>query len=127
MLQSKFWQAFFALAPFFMFILIFMGYAIFMITIFSEIPEMEADPDHMPFYFFGGLGTFLFMIFLVILISLASLVFYIVHAVQNPNLKENNLLLVWILLFIFINGIAQFLYWIIEIINKRDEQTVTTQ
>ena len=127
MLQSKFWQAFFALAPFLMFLLIFMGYAIFMIAIFSEMPEMESDPDHMPFFFFGGLGSFLFLMFLAILISLASLVFYIVHAVQNPNLRENNLLLVWILLFIFINGIAQFLYWIIEIINKRNDQTLTTQ
>ena len=127
MLQSKFWQAFFALAPFIIFLLIFFGYAIFMIAMFSQASELETDPDQMPFYFLGGLGSFLMLIFLAITLSLASLIFYIVHAVQNPNLKENNLLLVWILLFVFINGIAQFLYWIIEIINKRDDQSVISQ
>lgn len=31
-----------------------------------------------------------------------NLVFYIFHTRQNPNLKKNNLLLVWALTFIFI-------------------------
>lgn len=126
MLHSKFWQAFFALVPFFVFILIFMGYAIFMIAMFSGVPEMESEPDRMPYLFFGGLGTFLFFLFLAIFLSLASLVFYIVHAVQNPNLKDNNLLIVWIILFIFVGGISQLLYWIIEIVNKRNNTTTVT-
>lgn len=120
MLHSKFWQAFFALVPFFIFIIIFAGYALFMIFVFSQAPEMETDPERIPFVFFGGLGTFVFLLFLAILLSLASLVFYIVHAVQNPNLKDNNLLIVWIILFIFVGGISQLLYWIIEIVNKRN-------
>ena len=68
--------------------------------------------------FFGGLGFLIFMVFLVVIISFASLVFYIVHAVQNPNLKNNNMLIVWILLFIFISGIGQFVYWLVEIVSK---------
>ncbi len=43
----------------------------------------------------------------------------IVHATQNPNLKENNMLIVWILLFVFVSGIGQLVYWIVEIIGKR--------
>lgn len=121
MLQNKFWQAFFALIPLIIFFLFFIGYAVFLITLFNQVPELEADPDKVPFAVFGGLGTFFFLIFLAIFLSLASLVFYIVHAVQNPNLKGNNLLVVWILLFIFVGGISQLLYWIIEIVNKRNE------
>lgn len=120
MLHSKFWQAFFALVPLIIFFGFFIAYAIFLITILHQVPELEADPDKVPFAVFGGLGTFFFLLFLAIFLSLSSLVFYIVHAVQNPNLKENNLLIVWILLFIFIGGISQLLYWIIEIVNKRN-------
>ena len=121
MLHNKFWQAFFALVPLIIFFLLFVGYAIFFITLFNQAPELEADPDKVPFFVFGSLGSFLFFIFLAIFLSLASLVFYIVHAVQNPNLQGNNLLIVWIILFIFIGGISQLLYWIIEIVNKRNE------
>ena len=121
MLHNKFWQAFFALVPFIAFFIFIIAYAVFLITIFQHGPEIEANPDQLPFMVFGSLGTFIFLIFLMIFLSLGSLVFYIVHAVQNPNLKGNNLLVVWILLFIFVGGIAQLLYWIIEIINKRNE------
>ena len=120
MLHSKFWQAFFALVPFIVFFILFCAYGIFLITLFNQAPELEADPDKVPFVVFGSLGTFFALIFIVIFLSLASLVFYIVHAVQNPNLKGNNLLIVWILLFIFVGGISQLLYWIIEIVNKRE-------
>lgn len=120
MLHSKFWQAFFALVPIIICFIIFFAYAVFLITLFNQAPELEADPDKVPFVVFGGLGTFFFLLFLVIFLSLASLVFYIVHAVQNPNLKGNNLLVVWIILFIFVGGISQLLYWIIEIVNKRE-------
>jgi hypothetical protein len=61
-----------------------------------------------------------------ICVSLGSLVFYIVHAANNPNLRENNMLLIWILLFVFANGIGQLIYWIVEIINKRAHQTMKT-
>jgi hypothetical protein len=74
--------------------------------------------------FFGGIGVFLLFIFLAVLLSVGSLVFYIVHAAQNPNLKYNNLLLVWILLFVFANGLGQLIYWIIEVVNKRQANPV---
>ncbi len=117
MIQSKFWQAFFALAPLIGIVLIIAGYAVFLISIFSHMEEFE-HMDRPPMAFFGGMGFFLFTVFLVVLLSIGSLIFYIVHAVQNPNLQHNNLLLVWILLFIFASGIGQLIYWIVEILAK---------
>ncbi len=117
MIQSKFWQAFFALAPFIGLVLIVGGYAVFLFTLFSNLEEFERL-ERPPMAFFGGLGFFIFMVFLVVLLSIGSLIFYIVHAVQNPNLQQNNLLLVWILLFIFASGIGQLIYWIVEILAK---------
>lgn len=121
MLHNKFWQAFFALAPFLIFFCLFIGYGIFLIAAISEGSHVPGDPDHLSgSLIFGSLGTFLLLLFLAVFLSLASLVFFIVHAVQNPNLKGNNLLIVWILLFVFVGGISQLLYWIIEIVNKRN-------
>lgn len=123
MLHNKFWQGFFALAPFISFLLIMIGYIFFMYTIFTNLPELE-NGGQPPMEFWQGFGAFFIMLFLVIFISLGSLIFYIVHAVQNPNLKENNMILVWILLFIFVGGISQLIYWVIEIIGKRESNTL---
>lgn len=119
MLNNKFWQAFFALAPIIGFFLIFIGYAVFLMSIFGNVEEMDRGGGP-PWPFFKGLGFFFFMIFLVVVISVGSLIFYIIHATKNPNLKHDNLLLVWILLFIFASGIGQMIYWIVEILAKKD-------
>ena len=122
MINSKFWQAFFALAPFIILFGFLIGYFIFLIAIFSNAAEGGLDHyEDDPFAMMGGITAFFLFIIFVILVSLGSLIFYIVHAVQNPNLKGNNLLLVWILLFIFANGIGQFIYWLVEIIGKRNQ------
>lgn len=122
MIQSKFWQAFFALAPFIGLFLIIGGYVVFVISVLGNLEELEHSM-YPPMTFFGGLGFLLFMVLLIVLVSIGSLIFYIVHAVQNPNLQHNNLLLVWILLFIFASGIGQLIYWIVEILAKNKQVT----
>lgn len=120
MLNNKFWQGFFAIAPLASFIFILIGYAVFMFTIFNNLDTLESNGTP-PREFFGGMGFFFLMIFFVILIGFASLIFYVVHAVQNPNLKDNNMLIVWILLFLFVSGVSQFIYWLTEIVAKRNQ------
>jgi hypothetical protein len=121
-LKSKFWQTFFALAPFVSLILIFIAYAIFLITVLNTVSQGGDEPN--PVALFGGVGVMVFAIFTIFLISMASLVFYIVHAAYNPNLRHNNLLILWILLFLFTSGLGQFIYWIVEIVNKPDPSPV---
>ena len=121
MLQNKFWQAFFALAPIITFFIAISFYLGALLYFFSQMPELESSPNISASVILGNIWIFMIFIFMAVLISMGSLVFYIVHAVQNPNLKENNLLLVWILLFIFLGGISQLLYWIIEVVNKRNK------
>jgi len=125
MLRSKFWQAFFAIGPIAMLFLGMIAYFIFLFFIFSNMDKLDhSSGNYSASLILGNLSVFLIFIFLAILISLGSLVFYIVHAANNPNLRENNMLLVWILLFIFANGIGQLIYWIIEIVNKRDKEII---
>ena len=49
------------------------------------------------------------------------------HAVQNPNLKQGNTLVVWILLFVFVGGIGKLIYWIIEILGKKNTVQLQNQ
>ncbi len=124
MLHSKFWQAFFALAPILGFFFLIFGYFFFVFSLVTDIQAIEASGNAVaPEMIFGNLLWFFSFIFLSMFIYLGSLIFYIVHAVQNPNLKENNLLIVWILLFVFVSGIGQLIYWIVEIISKRKAVT----
>ncbi|MGB5377117.1 hypothetical protein [Muriicola sp.] len=120
MLQSKFWQGFFAIGPIAMLFLGMIAYFVFLILIFNNLDALDNDSgNYSASLILGNVGAFILFILVAICVSLGSLVFYIVHAANNPNLRENNMLLVWILLFIFANGIGQLIYWIIEIINKR--------
>lgn len=126
MLHNKFWQAFFALAPIIIGILSIGFYLYFVFDLVSDVQAVEAmgkEPEVT--MILGNIAWFFGFIMLVILISLSSLIFYIVHAVQNPNLKGNNLLIVWVLLFVFIGGIGQLIYWLVEIVSKRNDAITT--
>lgn len=119
MINNKFWQGFFALAPLLSLFLILIGYFWFIFLVIAG----DGDPGHWgDAEVLGGVFSFLAIILLVVLISVGSLIFYIVHAAQNPDLRGNNMLLVWILLFIFANGIGQLIYWIVEILSKPGKQ-----
>ena len=120
MLHNKFWQAFFALAPLILCFLSIGYYLYFAFDLVADIEAVEATGgEPSASMILGNVAWFVGYMVILILISLSSLVFYIVHAVQNPNLKGSNLLIVWILLFILVGGISQLIYWIVEIIGKR--------
>lgn len=125
MLHSKFWQAFFALAPILIGILSIGFWMYFVVHLITNIEAAEATGGEVEAsMILGNIAWFVTIIMLIILISLSSMVFYIVHAVQNPNLKGNSLLVVWILLFIFVSGIGQLIYWLVEIVGKRDDPKI---
>ncbi|UCD60889.1 MAG: hypothetical protein JSV59_13675 [Flavobacteriaceae bacterium] len=121
MIHNKYWQAFFALSPIIILFIMMLGYFIFLFSLFSNIPELERSHDEPPELILEWIGSFMIVIFLVVLLSIASLVFFIVHAVQNPNLKQGHMLLLWILLFIFVGGLGQLIYWLVEIVSKRGQ------
>jgi hypothetical protein len=121
MIHNKYWQAFFALSPIIILFIMMLGYFAVLFSIFSNIPELEQAHNEPPELILQWVGSFMVVIFLVILLSVSSLVFYIVHAVQNPNLKQGYMLLLWILLFIFVGGLGELIYWLVEIVAKRNQ------
>jgi glucan phosphoethanolaminetransferase (alkaline phosphatase superfamily) len=124
MLQSKFWQGFFAIGPIAILFLGMIAYFIFLFFMFQNMDELEYASSYSNSNMMGNLGLLMLYVLIAILVAFGSLIFYIVHAANNPNLRENNMLLIWILLFVFANGIGQLIYWIIEIVNKRAQKTL---
>ena len=121
MIHNKYWQAFFALSPIIILFIMMLGYFAVLFSIFSNIPELEQAHNEPPELILQWVGSFMVVIFFVILLTVSSLVFYIVHAVQNPNLKQGYMLLLWILLFIFVGGLGELIYWLVEIVAKRNQ------
>lgn len=60
--------------------------------------------------------SFAFPIVLVSLLSIALLIFYILHTVSNKKLESIEQLM-WVLFFIFFGIIAFPVYWLIRIWN----------
>jgi len=124
MIHNKFWQAFFALAPILIGFFSIGYYLYFVLDMVTDIQAAEAIGSEPSLgIILGNIARFFGFILFIVLISMASLIFYIVHAVQNQNLKGNGLLVVWILLFIFVSGVGQLVYWLVEIVGKNDAIT----
>ena len=102
----------FTFLPFFIFPFIFLEIFRFVIDIVATSEHGEPQASDVLVSIFA----FIWPIILVSLLSLALLIFYIVHTVGNKKL-ENTEKLMWVLLYIFFGIIAFPIYWIIRIWN----------
>jgi hypothetical protein len=89
---------------------------------FSQIPDMIPtsrfdEPD--PRQFFENMMGIMLLGILVSMLSIAALIVYIVHAVNNKRIDSGERVM-WILLFVFLNGIAQPIYFFMRVMS--DEQ-----
>ncbi len=95
----------------------------FMVNAFSIVqtngaPDAEALSDS-----FRGL---LILTVIGIFLSIGLLIYYIIHAVNNKKLTDNERV-IWVILFIFISNIAFIIYWILRIWqDKSDTNMLST-
>jgi hypothetical protein len=98
----------------------FIIFPIIIVQIFAFILEMVAANQHHtdpePAEIFLAISSFVVPIILVSLLSLALLIFYIIHAATNKKM-ENVEQVLWILLFVFFGIIAFPIYWLMRIWN----------
>src|SRR5690606_13746816 len=102
-------QGFLAIAPFVLFILIFVGYFMFIFSMVSNAGNLE-NHNGLPPNFLTGMGMVLLIAFLTAIISLLSLVYFLIRAAKNPNLEQNNMRVVWILIIVLVSGIGNLIY-----------------
>lgn len=73
-----------------------------------------------PYDFFHFLLPFIVSIIITSLLSLILMIYYIIHAVNNNAIKQEERI-AWILIFIFINIPSFPVYWYLRIWNEKAE------
>ena len=97
----------------------FIFFPIIFIQVFGFVLNMIAASEHSdpePVEVFQGILSFIVPIVLISLLSLALLIFYIIHAATNKKLEGIEQIM-WILLFIFFGIIAFPIYLFMRIWN----------
>ena len=114
-------QAILAIVPITLFILGLLSYfGIF----FSMFSTLEAQLGHMGSStsllsaLLGNLIIFIFLVLMSFFTGVISFVYFVVHAVKNPNLIKSDDRLIWIIAIIFGNGLGIFIYWLMQIKRK---------
>lgn len=110
-----------AIVPLAIFLLAMLSYFIIFFSLFGTLDAQighEGTSKSMLTSLLGNLIIFIFLVFIGFFIGVISFVYYVVHAVKNPNLIDSDDRLLWILAIILGNGIGVFVYWIYQIKKK---------
>lgn len=119
-------QAILATIPLAIFILAMLSYLVIFFSFFGTIDSQlghEGASKSMLVSLLGNLVIFIFLVFLGFFVGVISFIYYVVHAVKNPNLIESDDRLLWILAIILGNGIGVLVYWIYQI-KKKDPRPI---
>jgi hypothetical protein len=97
-------------------ITLFIGYFVSFIFIFlSAFNPMELkNSDTPPAGFLGGFAVAFAIMMLLMLVVFTNLILFIIHAVNNKALPDNERL-VWIIVFIFAGLVGFPIYWYMRI------------
>ena len=91
---------------------------IFMAFIPTAI-QLENSHQEVPVELFRSLSVMIFLIILALIIKLGIMIYYIVHASNNPK-NENNTKIMWIVLLVLVGSISSIVYYFIEILPSKD-------
>ena len=114
-------QAILAIVPVTLFILGLLSYLGIFFSMFSTIDAQLGHMGNSKSLLSALLGNLIIFIFLVLMsffTGVISFVYFIVHAVKNPNLIKSDDRLLWIIAIIFGNGLGIFVYWFSQIKRK---------
>ena len=91
---------------------------IFMAFIPTAI-QLENSHQEVPVELFRSLSVMIFLIILALIIKLGIMIYYIVHASNNPK-NENNTKIMWIVLLVLVGSISSIVYYFIELLPSKD-------
>ncbi|MBO6211754.1 hypothetical protein SAMN05421738_102122 [Algoriella xinjiangensis] len=114
-------QAILAIVPVTLFILGLLSYFGIFFSMFSTIDAQLGHMGNSKSLLSALLGNLIIFIFLVLMsffTGVISFVYFVVHAVKNPNLIKSDDRLFWIIAIIFGNGLGIFVYWFSQIKRK---------
>jgi uncharacterized protein with PQ loop repeat len=92
------------------------GFVIYMFTGF--VPNMirmeQQGTDEMPLAVLSQVTPFIITAVIVGLLSLVLLIYFIIHAMNNPQVKDDERV-IWVLVLIFLGSLAFPVYWAMRI------------
>lgn len=125
MLNNSKLQAFLAIGPFAMIFILIISYFVFVfgiigLSIHEEVIE-EGNSVGFPIGFAVGMGIFVALFFATIIASIFSWIYFLIHAIKNPNydgMENQNNRVIWVLVIALISGFGPLIYWLVEIKSK---------
>jgi NADH:ubiquinone oxidoreductase subunit 6 (subunit J) len=114
--STKIWLGILTFLPMF---LIF-AYIFYIFTAFIPTAmRLEDSHQEVPMELFQSISVMILFIVLAIIIKMGIMIYYIVHASNNPK-NENNTKIMWIVLLVLVGTISSIVYYFLEILPSKD-------
>ena len=111
--SRKIWLGILTFLPF---VLVFIYFILFFTVFLNNIHQLEqSHHDEFPLELVKSLFIVFIPIFLSIVISLIIMIYYIVHANNNPN-NDSGKKIMWTLILILITSVGSLVYYFVEIL-----------
>jgi NADH:ubiquinone oxidoreductase subunit 6 (subunit J) len=103
--------------------------AILMLIYFVAIIVLIRDAlvfkdEDMPFPILGDVLWLVILALLMGLLSFGLMVYYIIHAINNPQI-DNNEKIIWVLLFVLASVVSFPIYWYMRIFKRHEIITMS--
>jgi hypothetical protein len=103
--------------------------AILMIVYFTTIIFLVRDAliykdEDMPFPILGDVLWLVILALIMGLLSFGLMVYYIIHAINNPQIDQNEKI-IWVLLFVLASVVSFPIYWYMRIFKRHEIVTMS--
>jgi len=92
-------------------------FGVYIIMFITSMISIVGNADHFeddPFAIFSRFGAIFIALICFALFALADLIFFLIHAINNKALKDNERI-IWVLVFVFAGMIGYPIYWYMRI------------
>lgn len=80
--------------------------------------------EDMPFPILGDMLWLIILALILGLLSFGLMVYYIIHAINNTQI-DNNEKIIWVLLFVIVNVVSFPIYWYLRILKRNEIVTMS--
>lgn len=107
-----------------------LGFVVYFFFIFSfvfnNMENLGTHPNEQPpLDFFKGFFAAFIVIILTLLITIGIKIFDIIHLTKSNKGDKGNKILLWVLLFVFVGTISEILYYFLEILPEKKEDSIS--
>ena len=115
--SKQIWLGILTFLPF----VLFIAYFVLFFTVFiGNIHQLENTNhgDEFPIVLIQSLALVFIPIIIASILSIAIMIYYIVHANNNPN-NDSGKKIMWIIILVFVSSIGCVIYYFVEILPSK--------